>query len=411
MEVSSPLPAYAYRARSQQGDMVHGLVQGTSEQEAVQKLRAQGLIILSLEPDKDLRRALSFAVPTGRRLPIKELALFCRQFATMIGAGVPIVSALRVLARQTGHRGMRTNLEAVIGDLNAGETLASAFGRRGDQFPLIMIHMIAAGEVGGILDEVLLRMATQLEKEEAVRQKVKSALIYPAVVMSLAIVVVTFMITFVLPNFVSLYGDTGASLPVPTVMLLGLSSFLRRFWGLLIPSVVAAVFGFERWRRTEKGGRAADRWALMLPVFGQLIVKQALARFCRTFGTLQQSGVPILQAMEVVERTLGNRVVAEAVAMARSRVREGQSMVPPLAASGVFPQMILEMINVGEETGTMDLMLHKVAEFYEDDVQRTSDRLQSILEPLIIVGLALVVGFIMLAMVLPMFDAITGVGQ
>lgn len=405
------MPSYAYRARSQHGDIVRGLVQGQSEQEAVQTLRSQGLYVISLEPDKDLRRVFSFGSRTARRLPAKELALFCRQFATMISAGVPIVKALQVLARQTGHRGMRVNLEAIIRDISAGETLAGAFGRRGEQFPLVMTHMIAAGEVGGVLDDVMLRMATQLEKEEAVRQKVRSALIYPTVVLSVALVVVIFMITFVVPTFVSLYGDIGTALPVPTLILLGLSGFLRRFWWLILPAVAAAAVGFGQWRRTDRGRRIVDHWVLKMPIFGQLIVKQALARFCRTFGTLQQSGVPILQAMEVVARTLGNRIIARAVTMARDRVREGQSMVPPLAASGIFPQMILEMISVGEETGSIDMMLHKVADFYEEDVQRTSERLQAVLEPLIIVGLALVVGFIMLAMVLPMFDAITSVGK
>lgn len=399
------MPAYLYRARDSGGQMVRGKADADTERDLIGRLRNQGLLVLDIEKDRDLQLMIQqqgglFA----RRISGKDLAIFSRQFATMINAGLPVVTALKVLSRQIGNARLARSLTHIAADVEAGESLATAFARQGDAFPTVMIQMIAAGEVGGILDDVLSRLATQLEKEEIIRQKVRSAMVYPVIVSCVAVLVVVFLMIFVVPRFVEVYADMGADLPFVTQILITVSTAFQHYWWLIFGSGALGVVGVRFWLRTDQGAMAWDRMVLKLPVFGPLVSKQAIARFSRTLGGLLSSGITILKALAVVEKTVGNRVIAGAVRGALEEVRQGQNLGVPLLRSGVFPPMVLEMISVGEETGTMEEMLGKVADFYEEEVQRTAERLSSSLEPLIIVGLALTVGFIVASMMLPIFN-------
>ncbi len=396
---------YVYRARDSGGQMVRGRADADSEQEVIQRLRNQGLLVLELERDRDLQVMLQQqGTLFARRTSGKDLAVFARQFATMINAGLPVVTALKVQAKQTGNQRLKQALLHIAADVEAGEGLATAFARQGEVFPTVMVQMIAAGEVGGILDEVLLRLATQLEKDEAIRQKVRSAMIYPAIVTCVAVLVVIFLMTFVVPRFVEVYADLGADLPSVTKLLITVSGLLQRYWWGALTLMAVAAIGFRTWVRTEEGAIIWDRVLLRLPVFGPMMTKQSIGRFARTLGGLLTSGVTILKALAVVERTVGNRVVASAVRSALEEVRQGQNLVVPLRRSAVFPPMVLEMVSIGEETGTLEEMLAKVADFYEEEVQRTAERLSSSLEPIIIVGLAVTIGFIVASMMLPIFN-------
>lgn len=399
------MPAYLYRARDGGGQVVRGKAEAESQRDLVARLRNQGYLVVDVERDRDLQALFQERGSlVSRKISHRELALFARQFATMINAGLPVVTALKVLARQSTNLRLQRVLTQISAEVEAGESLAVAFARQGDAFPTVMVQMIAAGEVGGILDEVLVRLATQLEKEEIIRQKVRSAMVYPVIVSCVAVLVVIFLMLFVVPKFVEVYADMGAELPVITQLLIGSSRFMQRFWWLVAGLAVGGGLGLRFWLRTEPGAGAWDRLVLRLPIFGQMVSKQSIARFSRTLGGLLSSGITILKALAVVERTVGNRVIAEAVRDALEEVRRGQNLSVPLRQSGAFPPMVLEMIAVGEETGTMEEMLGKVADFFEEEVQRTAERLSSSLEPIIIVGLALTVGFIVASMMLPIFN-------
>lgn len=400
------MPVYGYRARTGAGELVRGRADANSERELIQRLRSQGLLVLGIEMERDLNvimKQQGFAL-FNRRVSGKDLALFARQFATMVNAGLPVVQCVRVLARQSGNQRLARTLERIANDVEAGEGLSEAFHRHGKIFPPVMIHMMAAGEVGGILDETMNRVATQLEKDEMLRQKIRSALVYPSIVMGVAVLVVTFLLTFVVPQFVQVYADMEADLPGPTQLLIMVSGAMRTYWYLFLLAALAGFFAIKSWWATDHGAMLRDRLILKIPIAGMMVTKTSIARFGRTLGGLLASGVPILKALAVVENVIGNRVIAAAVRGALEEVREGQTLVVPLRRSGVFPPMVVEMLAVGEETGTMSEMLSKVADFYEEEVQRSAERLSSTLEPLIIVFLAITVGFIVVSMMLPIFN-------
>lgn len=399
------MPAFIYRARDSGGQMVKGRLDAESEGDVVARLRNQGYLVLGIERDRDLQVVMQQRGSLfSRGVSGKELAVFSRQFATMIGAGLPVVTALKVLGRQTTHLRLQRALTQVAAEVEAGESLSAAFARQGEVFPTVMVQMINAGEVGGILDEVLSRLATQLEKEEVIRQKVRSALVYPVIVSCVAVLVVIFLMIFVVPRFVEVYADLGAELPVATRMLIATSEAFQRYFWVVGGAALLGVAGLRYWLRTERGGFLWDRMVLKLPIFGPMVAKQAIGRFARTLGGLMASGINILKALAVVERTVGNRVIAAAIRDTLDEVRQGQSLVVPMRRSGVFPPMVLEMTSVGEETGTMEEMLGKIADFYEEEVQRTAEGLSASLEPTIIVGLALTVGFIVASMMMPIFN-------
>lgn len=398
---------FRYRARDGTGAAVEGFLDAQDASDAQGRLRDQGLFVTTIELDRDIR--FSLRRPRGdrarrpRRVPLRDLALFCRQFATMISAGVPIVQSLRVIARQASSAPLARAVARVTGDLEAGETMSAAFNRR-REFPQMMVNMVAAGEVGGVLDEVFDRLARHFEREHAVTQKVKSSLIYPAAVIAVALLVVLFLIVVVLPNYVVLFQDMGAVLPLPTRMVLAFSRFLRTYWFSPLGLAAAVWLVVGRARSTSAGRRWFDTLALRAPFVGQLVLKLALARFARTLGSLMGSGVPVLTAMQVVEQAVGNVVLGAAVRRAQDAVRSGQSIALPLRMSGVFPPMIVEMVGVGEETGAMDAMLYKVADFYEQEIDRAVERLTAMIEPIVIVFLGIVVAFILVSIVMPMFQ-------
>jgi len=400
--------SYNYRARDATGRNVEGSVEGESERQVIEKLRGRGLVVTHIEVSRDINLksigGLGRRQATPGKVSLKALAVFCRQFATMIGAGVPILTSLRILADQTENRRLGAALKKVAGEIEAGETLTNAFRKQEATFPLILTNMIAAGEVGGILEDVFERMGEHFEKENAVTQKVRSAMVYPLVVSIVAVGVVIFLVGWVLPNFVALFQSSGVALPTPTMILLGMSHVLRAYWYLFAAALILASVGFRRWASTEKGALRLDAIALRLPIFGTLVLRRSLSRFCRTLSTLLKSGVPVMVAMSVVEKTVGNRVVARVVRRAQVALRDGLPMSGPLRESGVFPAMVIEMMVVGEETGAIDTMLQKVADFYDKEIDSAVERLTAMLEPLIIVALGGVVAFILVSMIMPMFD-------
>ncbi|MHB0886387.1 MAG: type II secretion system F family protein [Bacillota bacterium] len=405
----SAVLSYNYRARDTAGKHVEGAVEGESERQAVEKLRARGLVVTSIEVSRDINlRTISLmgqrrAVTPGK-VSLKALSVFCRQFATMIGAGVPILTSLKILADQAENRRLGAALKKVSEEIEAGETLTNSFRKQGTTFPLILTNMIAAGEVGGILEDVFERMGEHFEKENGVTQKVRSAMVYPLVVSIVAVVVVIFLVGWVLPNFVGLFQSSGVALPAPTRLLLGISHVLRTYWYVFLGGGILAVFGFRRWAATEKGAFRIDAISLRAPVFGSLVLRRSLSRFCRTLSTLMKSGVPVMVAMSVVEKTVGNRLIASIVRKAQMALRDGLPMSGPLRDSHTFPPMVIEMMVVGEETGAMDTMLQKVAEFYDKEIDSAVERLTAMIEPLIIVALGGVVAFILVSMIMPMFD-------
>lgn len=399
------MPAWVYQARDSGGRYIRGKTDADTERDVISRLRNQGFMVLGIERDRDIQAVMQRRGSLFRgRVSGGELSIFARQFATMINAGLPVVTALKVLARQSSNPRLREKLTQVGADVEAGESLATAFGRQSDAFPTVMVQMIAAGEVGGILDEVLTRLAASLEKEETIRQKVRSALVYPVIVSCVAVLVVIFLMTFVVPKFVDLYADMGAELPVSTRMLIAVSRGVQHYWWAVGLLAAGAYLAGKHWLRSEQGALAWDRLILRLPVFGPMVAKQSVARFARTLGGLLSSGITILKALAVVERTVGNRTVGAAVREALEEVRQGQNLVVPLRRSGVFPPMVLEMTSIGEETGTLEEMLIKIADFYEEEVQRTAERLSASLEPAILIALAVTVGFIVASMMMPIFN-------
>lgn len=409
---------------------MEGTVEASSEREAARVLRARGLLVAALTDNRtmgeEMRRlprtrtatqlraaaAALNAPEAGRRgfsfgrgrVGLRDLGLFCRQFATMINAGVAILTSLNILTRQAGSRRLRTALTTVSRGIEQGSSLSDAFRAQPDAFPPILVNMASAGEAGGILEECFDRLADHFEKEHAVSQKVKSAMTYPTIVSVVAVGVVTFMVVFVLPSFINIFAQMGAELPGPTRFVLAVSDFVRAYWYLLIAGSVLLTIGLGFYTQSPAGAYQLDALLLRLPVFGDVILKRSVSRFCRTLGTLLRSGVPLLVSLNVVERTVGNRPVAAAIVAAEDEIRAGRGIVEPLRTSRLFPSMVLEMMAVGEETGSIDTMLLKVADFFDKDIDVTVGRLSSMLEPLIIVFVGGMVGFILISLIMPMFD-------
>jgi type IV pilus assembly protein PilC len=405
------MPVYLYRARDAVGQFVQGRIEAETEHDSVVRLRNQGFLILDIEKDRDLQVVIQQQGGIFTRKPSgKDLSVFARQFSTMINAGLPVVTSLKVLARQSANGRLRKSLAEIAANVEAGDSLATAFARQHRYLPSVLIQMTAAGEVGGILDEVFERLADQLEKEETIRQKVRSAMVYPAIVIGVAFLILIFLMIFVIPRFVEVYESFEADLPGATKLLISVSDWMQRYWWVVLLSVIGGGVGLRYFKRSERGSLLWDQWVLKVPVFGPMVAKHSIAVFSRTLGGLLSSGLTILKAMAVAERTTSNRVIAGAVHVAMDRVREGQHLATPLRQAGLFPPMVTEMVSIGEETGTLEEMLTKVADFYEDEVQRTAERLSASLEPFILVTLALMIGLMVIAMVQPIFSLWGSVG-
>ena len=399
--------AYRYRARDLRGKLQKGYLEAEGSAAAAAVLRQRRYVILDLSPALEKKREINWRGLLEQKVSVKDLALFCRQFATVIEAGIPVLTCLDILARQAENSTLRGAIEQMMTELQAGRTLTEAMRRHPKVFPGILISMAEAGETGGVLDQALTRMADHFERDHDIKEKVKSAMYYPAALVGFMFLAVGFLVTSVLPNFVSILTTLNVELPLPTRILLKLSGFLGQYWYLAIAGLAAAVFAMLKVAGLKDVQTQLDKLKLKLPIFGPLIKKIIIARFCRTLSTLLHAGVPLLQSLEIVRGTAGNVVVARAAAGAVENVREGLEMAPPLAASGVFPPMVTRMVAVGEETGTTDQLLEKVAQFYDREVNAGVARLSSLLEPVLLIFMGVVIGSIIISVMLPMLTVMS----
>jgi type IV pilus assembly protein PilC len=398
------MPTYIWKGRTLGGEAQTGEIEVGRQEEAVELLRKRKILVTSLRAKGGSLRMPRFG---GSNVSTKDLAIFTRQFATMISAGLPLVQCLDILAKQSSKPSFGRVIGEVTREVEAGSTLSDALGKHRKVFDDLFRNMVAAGEAGGVLDEILMRLATYIEKAEALKRKIQSAMVYPVVVLTVALGATAFMLIFIIPTFAKMFSDFGGELPLPTKIVLGLSKGLQMFWWVLLLAIAGLVVLFQRYYATELGRRNVDAAMLRIPVLGDVLLKGAVARFTRTLGTLIASGVPILSGLEITARTAGNKVISEAIMTARSSIREGETVAAPLKASGVFPPMVVQMITVGEQTGALDEMLTKIAVFYEAEVDTAVDTLTSIIEPVMIVVMGGIVGGMVVAMYLPMFKLIS----
>lgn len=392
---------YAWKGKSAAGEKVSGEITVENRKELANVLRKRRVIATNVK-EKKLKDA------GGKRGGINtgDLSVFTRQFATMINAGLPIVQCLDTLSKQVTKERFRAVITKVTRDVESGSTLAEAMGKHTDIFPSIYVSMVEAGEAGGILDIILQRLSTFLEKLDALKRKVKTAMMYPSVVLCVALGATAFLLIFIIPTFAKMFSDFGGVLPLPTRIVMIMSTFLRTQWYMILAVGAAVVYGLKRYRATESGKLKIDAFLLKIPAIGDILRKSAVARFTRTLGTLISSGVPILDGLSITAKTSGNMVVHNAIMATRTSIREGQTIAAPLRASEVFPPMVVQMISIGEDTGALDEMLEKIADFYEQEVDTAVDGLTSVIEPLMIVIMGGVVGGMVVAMYLPIFKMV-----
>jgi type IV pilus assembly protein PilC len=401
------LAEYVYRALDGQGGSRVGVLDAESEAAAVTRLREQGWTPLKIEAPgaKMMRRDLK--IPGfSDRIKLKDVAVSSRQLSTMIDAGLPLMRALSVLAEQTESPKLAKTWMDVRADVQTGASFSGALAKHPKAFNKLYVAVVKAGEAGGALDTCLLRLSDTLEKQVTLRNKIRSAMAYPIMVAIMVGVILLAILIFIIPTFKQLYADLGGVLPLPTQILLKASDIVRRFLPIVVLAFAGAGYGLRRYINTDKGRRQFDQLKLKVPVFGELFRKVAMSRFARTLGTLLRSGVPVLQSLEITRETTGNRIVAEAVEDVETSVRQGESLARPLGRHKVIPPMVVQMLAVGEETGAVDTMLEKVADFYDMEVDATVDALTSLIEPLLIVFLGSVVGGILISLYLPMFKIV-----
>jgi len=369
-------------------------------------LRQQNII-----PSKIATKGKEFKIslPGGKKVNQRSIAIFTRQLATMIDAGLPLVQSLDILSSQQDHKVFKNIIREIREDVEGGSTFAGALKKHPSTFDDLYTNLVVAGEEGGILDNILNRLSNYIEKAEALKKKVKSAMIYPAIIVSVAILVVIILMIFVIPVFETMFKSAGQSLPLPTLIVLAMSKIVKKYIVVIIPAAILFVFLFRKFYKTESGKTLIDRLILKVPVFGMLLKKVAVARFARTLGTLVSSGVPILDGLLIVSRTAGNRTIETAIMSARASIREGETIAEPLGRGGIFPPMVIQMISVGESTGALDSMLSKIADFYDDEVDVAVSNLTSLLEPFLMVFLGVVIGGVVIAMYLPIFQMASAV--
>jgi type IV pilus assembly protein PilC len=398
---------YAYKVRDKQGKVVEGSLDAESQQLLVAKLRSMGYTPIDVKEQRTEQLSRDISIPgLSNRIKLKDVSVFSRQFATMINSGLSLLRALYILAEQTESKPLAAIVNEVRIDVEKGSSLSAALSKHPKAFSRLYVSMVKAGEVGGVLDSVLVRLADTIEKQVELRRKVKSAMTYPVVVAVLVLLIVTAMLLFIIPMFKGLYTELGGELPLPTKILIDISSFCKKFWYLVFVLEIGAVVGFRRWISSEEGRKKWDSIKLRVPIFGQLVQKTALARFSRTLSALVRSGVPILESLDIVAETAGNHVVATAVRDAQSGVKQGEGLAARLEHHAVFPPMVVQMMAVGEETGAVDEMLDKIADFYDQEVEATVNALTSLIEPLLIVVMGGAVGGMVIALYMPMFNII-----
>lgn len=397
------MPRFTYKGKTNNGQAVEGTINAPSREEAMGSLRRKGIVAPTIS-----EKGKEFALPRVRgSVSQKEIAVFTRQFSVMIDAGLPLVQCLEILGSQQKNRVFQAVLTAVRTDVESGATLADAMRKHPKVFDDLFSNMVAAGEAGGILDTILQRLSQYIEKLVKLKAAVRGALIYPVAVLVIAALVVWVILTWVIPVFADLFTGLGAELPLPTKITILLSNFLRRWWWLNFMAIGGTIYGIKQYHKTYKGKRVLDGALLKFPVIGLLMRKIAVARFCRTLATLTSSGVPILDGLDITARTAGNSIVEDAIYQVRKSVEEGKTISEPLRDTKVFPDMVVQMIAVGEQTGAMDTMLSKIADFYEDEVDEATANLLSLLEPIMISILGTVIGGIVISMYMPMFSLIS----
>jgi type IV pilus assembly protein PilC len=403
------MPTFAFAGRTRAGENVSGERAADSMDAAVAALRREQILVTRISPlkDKAADAAGKKRGKLGKGVAPKNVAVFTRQFSVMIDAGLPLVQCLEILGTQEEDKNFAETILATRTDVESGASLADAMKKHPKTFDPLFTNMIAAGEAGGILDTILKRLATYIEKAVKLKSQVKSAMIYPVAVIVIATLVVGVILWKVIPTFAALFSGLGADLPLPTRVVIALSDFLVRYMPFIIVGLGAAAYGFKQYYATEAGKRVVDGVTLKAPVLGLIMRKIAVARFCRTLATLLASGVPILDGLEITARTSGNSVVEDAILATRKSIERGETISAPLRETGVFPPMVTQMISVGETTGALDTMLAKIADFYEDEVDTAVAGMLTLLEPVMIAFLGIVVGGIVIAMYLPIFDLIS----
>ena len=396
------MATFTYTARAFNGDLRTATIDASSRDDVIAQLRKQRLSVVKIDQDT--------AKKVGRgAIKTRDVVIFTRQFSTMINSGLPLVQALTILAEQTDNKALAEVTKKVVFDVESGNTVADALSKHPRAFTNLYVNMVAAGEAGGILDTILLRLATFLEKNDALVRKVKGAMIYPAVIMSVAAIAVVVLLIFVIPVFAGMFASAGQALPLPTRIVIGASGFLRSYWWVIGAIVITGGYMGKKYYATPGGKLVIDRLMLRMPVLGDVLRKSAVSRFTRTLGTLISSGVSILEGLEITAKTAGNRVIQDAIMQSRSSIAGGDTIAQPLQKSKVFPPMVISMIAVGEQTGGLDEMLSKIADFYDEEVDAAVSNLLSLLEPIMIVFLGVVVGGMVVAMYLPIFDMVNAV--
>jgi type IV pilus assembly protein PilC len=395
------MPTFTYTARTANGELKSASMEAPSREEVVAQLRRQRLSVVKVDEQK--------AKKSGGSIKMRDIVIFTRQFSTMINSGLPLVQALDILAKQSENTALQEVIRQTVFDVESGHTVADALGRHPKAFNDLYVNMVAAGEAGGILDTILMRLATFMEKNDALVRKVKGAMIYPGVIMSVAGIAIAVLLIFVIPVFQAMFASVNLELPLPTKIVVSLSEFLIGYWWALLAATAGAVVLLKRYYATSDGKLVIDRLLLRVPVLGDVLRKSAVSRFTRTLGTLISSGVSILDGLEITAKTAGNRVISDAIMASRASIAGGDTIAAPLQKSNVFPPMVISMIAVGEQTGGLDEMLAKVADFYDEEVDAAVSNLLSMLEPIMIVFLGVVVGGMVVAMYLPIFDMINTV--
>jgi type IV pilus assembly protein PilC len=402
------MPVFVWVAQTKKGRKLKGEIDAANEAIALSQLKKRNFTVKKLKAKpKDILGNISFLKPKVTR---KDLMVFTRQFSTMIDAGLPLVQGLTILAEQSENPTFKVVLKEITKDVEGGSTLAEAMKKHSKIFDALFVNLVAAGEMGGMLDTILRRLAQFIEKAEKLKSQIKGAMTYPIVVMAVAFIVIAVILVFVIPVFEDMFKSFGSALPTPTQMVVNMSRFLKSNIHWVIIALIALIYGFKRYRDTAAGKKVTDSLLLKLPVFGNLLKKTAVARFTRTLGTMISSGVPILDALEIVAKTAGNVVIEEIIYEVRGSIAEGQTIAEPLSENDIFPGMVIQMIAVGEATGALDSMLEKIADFYDEEVDAAVAALTSMLEPLLMVFLGGSIGGLVIAMYLPIFDMASAMG-
>ena len=399
---------FQWEGKSRQGNVQKGEISANNKEEVMTLLRKQNITPVTVSA-KSREIKLSFGQP---KVTDKDIVILTRQLATMIDAGLPLVQCLEILGSQTENKTLAKVIVQVRSDVESGATFADALKKHPKVFDNLYVNMVAAGEAGGILDTILGRLAAYMEKFAKIKRQIKSAMIYPSVILFVAVAVVALLLVVVVPMLAAMFKEAGQALPLPTRIVIAFSDFLKGWGGLiLLLSIVGTIFGIRKWRKTDAGLRTTDRIAMKIPVMGSLVIRVAVAKFTRTLGTLMTSGVPILEGLIIVAKTAGNKVVEEAIMQTRQSVSEGKTLAEPLTKAKVFPPMVTQMISVGEATGALDNMLNKIADFYDEEVDSAVAALTSMLEPMLMIFLGTTVGFVIIAMYMPIFQMGSAVGQ